>query len=93
MNTLSRFADALSMLADSGMDPIAAASLTELRTAIVARSRSVTVDTPPEQIIVIVNLIEDLETLLDRLAAEHQARELEPDLIDSINTIADDVAA
>jgi acyl transferase domain-containing protein len=73
MNTLSRFADAVSLLADSGMDPLAAASITELRHAIVAKSRSITIDTPPEQIVAIVSLIEDLETLLDRLSVEHQA--------------------
>jgi hypothetical protein len=73
MNTLSRFADAITMLADSGMDPLAAASITELRDAIVAKCRSITVHTPPEQIVAIVNLVEDLETLLDRLSAEHQA--------------------
>jgi hypothetical protein len=73
MNTISRLADAVTLLADSGMDPLAAASLTELRGAIVAKCRSVTIDTPPEQIVAIANLIEDLETLLDRLASEHQA--------------------
>ena len=77
MNTLSRFADAVSLLADSGMDPLAAASLTELRGAIVAKCRSVTIDTSPEQIVAIVNLVEDLESLLDRLSAEHQAAELD----------------
>lgn len=82
MNTLSRFADAASLLADSGMDPLAAASITELRDAIVAKCRSVTIHTPPEQIIVVVNLVEDLEALLDRLSAEHQA-------IESFNTVAE----
>jgi hypothetical protein len=73
MNTLSRFADAITMLADSGMDPLAAASITELRDAIVAKSRKITAETTPSEIVVVVNLVEDLETLLDRLSAEHQA--------------------
>jgi hypothetical protein len=68
MNTLSRFADAVTMLADSGMDPLAAASITELRDAIVAKSRKITAETDPSELVVVVNLIEDLETLLDRLA-------------------------
>jgi hypothetical protein len=67
-STLSRFADAVTMLADSGMDPLAAASITELRDAIVAKSRKITAETDPSELVVIVNLIEDLETALDRLA-------------------------
>lgn len=86
MTTLARFADAITMLADSGLDPLAAASIVELRDAIVAKSRSITVSTNPSEILVIVNLVEDLETLLDRLSAEHQA-------IESLNTVADTAAA
>jgi acyl transferase domain-containing protein len=89
MNTISRFADAFTLLADSGLDPLAAANITELSAAIVAKSRSVTIDTPPEQIVAIVNLVEDLETLLDRLSAEHQAAHP----VDTINTGTADVDA
>jgi hypothetical protein len=73
MTVLSSFAEAVTMLADSGMDPLAAASITELRDAIVAKCRAVTVNTDPSELVVIVNLTEDLETLLDRLSEEHQA--------------------
>jgi hypothetical protein len=82
MTVLSSFAEAVTMLADSGMDPLAAASITELRDAIVTKCRAVTIHTPPEQIIALVNLVEDTETLLERLSAEHQA-------IESLNTVAD----
>jgi hypothetical protein len=68
MNTLSHFADAVTMLANSGMDPLAAASITELSDTIVAKSRKITAETDPSELVVVVNLIENLETLLDRLA-------------------------
>jgi len=86
MNTLRKFAAAVSLLADSGMDPLAAASIEDLRDAIVARSSKINADTDPSEIVAIVNLVEDLETLLDRLAAEHQA-------VTTINTTAADVEA
>jgi hypothetical protein len=87
MNVLRSFEAAVSLLADSGMDPLAAASIAELRDAIVAKSQSITIHTPPEQILTLVNLVEDMETLLDRLSAEHQ-------VIESLNTgVTDPVAA
>jgi hypothetical protein len=52
----------------------------------VARSSKINADTDPSEIVAIVNLVEDLETLLDRLAAEHQA-------VTTINTAAADVEA
>jgi hypothetical protein len=80
MTVLSSFAEAATFLADA-VDPLDAASITELRDAIVIKCRAVTIHTPPEQIIALVNLTEDLETLLDRLSAEHHA-------VTSINTVA-----
>jgi hypothetical protein len=86
MNTLRKFAAAVSLLADSGMDPLAASSIADLSAAIVSRSSKITLDTPPADILAVVGLVEDLETLLDRLAAEHQA-------ITAIDAVADSAAA
>jgi hypothetical protein len=83
MTVLHKFAAAVSLLADSGLDPLATASLTELRDAIVAKCSKVTIDTNPAELVVIVNLVEDLDTLLDRLSEQHRA----------INNAADGVAA
>jgi hypothetical protein len=74
MTVLRSFEAAVTNLADSGsIAPLESATITELRDAIVAKSRSITIDTDPSEIIAVVNLVEDLETLLDRLSAEHQA--------------------
>ena len=83
MNTLRKFAAAVTLLADSGMDPLAAATIIDLRDAIVARSTKVTLETDPAELVAIVGLIETLETLMDGLAEQHRA----------INSVADGVAA
>jgi hypothetical protein len=82
MNTLRKFAAAVSLLADSGMDPLEVASIVDLRDAIVSKTMRIDLNTPPAELLAIVGLVEDLEILLDRLAAEHQA----------INTVADAAA-
>jgi hypothetical protein len=81
MNTLSRFAEAVTLLVDAGIDPLAAANISELRNAIVAKCRNFTAEKDRAELVVVVNLIEDLEVMLDLLAAEHQA-------VTSISTVA-----
>lgn len=70
MNSLRRFEAAVTLLADAGLDPLAAASMTELRDAIVAKSSKFTADTDRAELVQLVHLVEELETLLDRLSAE-----------------------
>ena len=81
MNVLRRLEPSVTMLADAGFDPVGSATLVELRTAIVARATKLTATSEPSEIFAVIHLIDELETLADRLCAEHRA-------IESINTVA-----
>jgi hypothetical protein len=67
------------------MDTIAVpVNLTSLSAAISARVDALTPNSPPDDVLAIIGLLETLESTLDRLALE-----FEPiDSIDSINTYA-----
>lgn len=68
MNSFREIGSALVTLADAGVDTLAFSTVSNLAAAIVDRVDDLSPDTPVEDIQAIMDLVETLDSALDRLA-------------------------